>query len=115
MRGKALAAVLLAAASIALGRGPARAEGDLAAKVAQARTAADHEAIARDFEKQAKAFEAAAERHRGVADEYSSGRYGDHSARDHARALAADLDRAAKEAAGLARLHRDMAKAATSK
>jgi hypothetical protein len=110
-----VAGVLLASFAVGAPR-PLLAGQDLGAKVAEAKTAADHEAIADVYEKQAKAFEAAAERHQGVADEYAKASYRQsQEAEAHASALAAGLRQAAKEASRLARMHRELAKSAAEK
>lgn len=88
------------------------ADADLSAKVAGAKTAADHEAIAAEYEKQAAEAEANAASHEKMAESYKGlGKLGQFHAEQHCRQIA-ERDRAqAKDLKALADAHRAQAKA----
>jgi hypothetical protein len=88
--------------------------GDLQGKIAAAKTAADHEAIAACYDDMAKNAHANADAHRHMDSYYNEAPY--RSAKlgfqRHCRALVASYEAAAKDAEALAMAHRDMAKKA---
>ena len=74
----------------------------------------DHEALARHFESEAKTFEAEAEQHLRDAAQYrKSAVYGklQKPMIEHCNRLARMASNAGKEAAAMAKMHRDLAKA----
>lgn len=89
---------------------------DIAAMIANAKTSADHEAIASYYDQQASEAKKQAEMHRQMAKSYtvgsSIGKGSLTPAPQHCAALAKDYDSAAQEYATLAAAHRSMAKAA---
>jgi hypothetical protein len=92
------------------------AEDDLATMIQKAKTAADHEAIAVRYEKQAADAKKQADIHRSMEKSYSvggaAGGKGTVTALpQHCAALAKHYDGLAQEYATLAAAHRDMAKA----
>jgi len=93
------------------------ADDDLSTMIEKAKTAADHEAIAARYEKQAADAKKEAETHRKMEKSYSvSGAGGTKGTAtplpQHCRALATHYEGQAQEYSTLAAAHRDMAKAA---
>ena len=93
------------------------ADDDLSTMIEKAKTAADHEAIAARYEKQAADAKKEADIHRKMEKSYSvsgaGGAKGTPTALpQHCSALAKHYDGLAQEYATLAAAHRDMAKAA---
>lgn len=90
------------------------ADDDLSAMIEKAKTAADHEAIAERYDKQAADAKKEADIHRKMEKSYSVGGFkGTPTALpQHCAALAKHYDELAQEYATLAAAHRDMAKAA---
>lgn len=93
----------------------ADAQADLSAKIAAAKTAADHEAIAAEFEQEAKDLEARAALHADMAKHYSMDQHAHQrkpSLRKHCEDLSATLKKAAEQAKEMAKLHRELAQKA---
>jgi hypothetical protein len=86
----------------------------LDAKIPAAKTAADHEAIASCYDDMAKQAHATADAHRHMDSYYNEPGYRSNKLglQRHCRALVASYEAAAKDAEGLAKVHRDMAKKA---
>ncbi len=89
----------------------ATAGDDLSAQIGAAKTAADHEAIAAEYSKQADAARAEAAAHEKMAKSYAGlGKAGQYHADQHCRAIAKhDLEQA-KDLDALAAAHRAEAK-----
>ena len=103
--------MLALAALLTISVAPAFAdEVDLAEKVSAAKTAADHEAIANEYAKEAAEAEAAATKHDKMAKAYL-GKLGQYHAEQHCTALAKQYREQAKELNALADAHRAEAKA----
>ncbi len=84
------------------------------AEISAAKTPAEHEAIARAFEAEAKALERMAAKHKDLGQTYSTqagGKAPQASQAKHCDSVAADLEAAAKEERALAEEHHKMAKA----
>jgi hypothetical protein len=97
-------------AALALPAAPARAaeDTDIEAKIASAKTPADHEAIADYYQRHADA--AKAEEHTKMAREYKTGSFGAKTHfHEHCETLARLYRSEAKEYAALAEAHRQMA------
>jgi hypothetical protein len=91
----------------------ARAGEDIEKKIATAKTAADHEAIAAHFDKEAKAAEAKAKYHTEMGAAYKKmggAVITKNHADQHCSAIAASYEAIAKENAALAEAHRAQAK-----
>ena len=90
----------------------AAAGGSIIEKIASAKTKADHESIAAEYDKQAEADKAASERHRKMAQAYTSAPWSKSSGGAgmvaHCKSLIGDYDKAAKQNAEMAKMHRDM-------
>jgi hypothetical protein len=109
----AATAMLLAIGLTALHRSPALAQNsDIVQMVANAKTAADHEAIAQYYDREAASAKANAALHRSQAETYEKLRIKPPDMIHHCREIAKDFDRIAREADDLAVAHRAMAKAA---
>ncbi len=81
----------------------------LADKIASAKTRADHDAVAAEFDKQAETDKASAERHRKMAQAYTTAPWSKSSGAgmvSHCKALIADYEKAAKQNAEMAKMHR---------
>jgi hypothetical protein len=88
------------------------AQADLGAKIAAAKTTADHEAIAVDLEQEAKDLDAKAALHADMAKHYGMEQYAHQqkpSLRKHCEDLSATLKKAAQQAAEMAKVHRELA------
>ena len=110
---KKLISTLAVAAFLAAGIGPAFATEDMSAKIAAAKTAADHEALADAFTKQAEEAEANAAAHDKMADSYKGlGKTGQFHAERHCAGIAASYRAQAKELKALAAAERAAAKSA---
>ena len=95
----------------------ARADDDMMTKVQQAKTAADHEAIAAEYDKMAADAKKQADAHRKMEKTYATGSYAGGKVTptplpQHCAALAKHYDSVAQEYTTLAEAHRAMAKAA---
>lgn len=104
-------AITFVAASMTLGVAAQTTAGaaTLADKIASASSKADHESIAAEFDKQADTDKAAAERHRKMAGAYTSAPWsksGGTGMVGHCKALVKDYEKAAKQNAELAAMHR---------
>jgi hypothetical protein len=107
--------MLALAAVLAINGAPAlAADDDLTAKIAAAKTAADHEAIADEYAKEAAEAEANAAKHDKMAASYKGGgKLGQFHAEQHCKSIA-DRDHAqAKDLNALAAAHRAQAQAAS--
>ncbi|HJQ82963.1 MAG TPA: hypothetical protein VKA21_02730 [Candidatus Binatia bacterium] len=91
---------------------PCARAADIDEKIATAKTAADHEAIAAYYDEQAKAAEAKAAEHRKMEQEYrkAGGPAAKAQLPAHCEGLVKSYIGAAKEYAALAKAHREMAK-----
>jgi hypothetical protein len=91
------------------------AQGDLSAKIAAAKTAADHEAIAAELDQEAKDLETKAVLHADMAKHYAMDQYA-HTPKPnlqkHCEDLSANLKKAAGQAREMAKLHRGLAQKA---
>lgn len=111
---KTLIGLSAAALCVALS-GPvvAQAAEDMSAKIAAAKTAADHEALADDYTKQAEEAEANAKAHENMAKAYKGlGKTGQYHADTHCASLAAGYRTQAKQLKDLAAAERAAAKKA---
>ncbi len=93
----------------------ANAQTDLPAKIAAAKTAADHEAIAAEFEQEAKDLDAKAALHADMAKHYAMDQYAHQrkpSLQKHCENLSASLKKAAEQAAEMAKVHHELAQKA---
>jgi len=91
------------------------AQTDLSAKIAAAKTTADHEAIAGEFEQEAKDLEAKAALHADMAKHYGMEQYAHQrkpSLKKHCENLSASLKKAAEQAREIAKLHHELAQKA---
>jgi hypothetical protein len=108
--------LLMVAALPACARRSPGADHDLAAMIEQARTAADHEALAAAYQQRAADAEREAERHRKMEKTYavgaSTGRVGLTPLPQHCRAIARRWADIAREYAALAAAQRELAAAA---
>jgi hypothetical protein len=103
------------AALLALPASRVVAQAELPAKVAAAKTAADHEAIAAEFEKEAKDLEAKAALHADMAKHYAMNQHAHTrkpNLRKHCENLSATLKKAAEQATEMAKLHHELAQKA---
>lgn len=93
---------------------PAGEEAAMEKMISSAKTAADHEAIAAEYESESAAAKVKAVEHRKMAESYRQ-QGGAAIAKlhldEHCERLANSYEKAAKESADLAKAHRDMAKA----
>ena len=109
-------AVLILAIVVLAGTGTAPAyAGGIEDKIATAKTAGDHEAIAKWFDEQAKDAEEKAAEHKKMAEAYrKAGGALSHKTRfqDHCDGLVSQYNGEAKEYRALAAAHREMAKGA---
>ena len=91
------------------------AQPDLSAKIAAAKTASDHEAIAAEFEQEAKDLDAKAALHADMAKHYGMDQYA-HTKKPgwkkHCEDLSASLKKAAEQAREMAKLHHELAQKA---
>ncbi len=114
----ALAAVLaigltiLAAPSFRAG---AAQKASIVDMVANAKTAADHQAVAAYYDGQARFYKAQAELHRTLAERYQSLHVKPADMVEHCREMAGYFERLVKDAQALAAGHRKMAEAAEKK
>ncbi len=93
----------------------AAAQTDLSAKIASAKTAADHEAIAAEYEQEAKDLDEKAALHADMAKHYGMDQYAHQrkpSLKKHCEDLSASLKKSAEQAREMAKLHRQMAQQA---
>ena len=107
--------LLLSVAVLALPAGRLVAQSDLSARIATAKTAADHEAIAAEFEQEAKELEAKAALHADMAKQYGMDQYAHQrkpSLKKHCEDLSANLKQAAAQATEMAKLHHELAQQA---
>jgi hypothetical protein len=91
------------------------AQADLSAKIAAAKSTADHEAIAAEFEQEAKDLEAKAALHADMAKHYRMDQYAHQrkpSLQTHCEDLSASLKKAAEQAREIAKLHHELAQKA---
>lgn len=103
-----LLALTVSATTMAAGSPPVE-----PAQIAAAKTAADHEAIAKAYEQEAIDLDKSAKMHQRMADTYRSiGKGGLEAANAHCSALAKNLAAAAEESRTLAAEHHKMAEAA---
>jgi hypothetical protein len=110
-----LFALTFGAALLVLPASRGDAQADLSAKIAAAKTAADHEAITADFEQEAKDLEAKATLHADMAKHYGMEQYAHQrkpSLKKHCENLSASLKKAAEEASEMAKLHHQLAQKA---
>ena len=107
--GTALAALGLSIAAL-----PANAAPPTPAVLAAAKTPAEHEAIAKAYEAEAKSLERLAARHESMERVYAApgGKPWESAQAKHCESVAADLKAAAKEELALASEHRTLAAAA---
>ena len=105
-----LGAVLLPASRL-----PAEEQMDMEKKISSAKTAADHEAIAAEYESEAAAAKAKAAEHRKMAESYKElggAAIGKLHLDEHCERLVKSYEKEAMEDEALAKAHREMAKAA---
>ena len=86
--------------------------GSIIERIASAKTKADHESIAAEYDKQAEADKASGERHRKMAQAYTGAPWSKGPSGAgmvaHCKDLIANYDKAAKQNAEMAKMHRDM-------
>ena len=106
--------VLMLSITLALGTLSATAAVPTAAQIAAAKTPADHEALAKAYEVEAKALEKMAARHKDLGQTYGQpgGKPWQAGQAKHCDSVASELEAAAKEERALAEEHAKMAKAA---
>lgn len=115
---KLMAVAFVALMPVLLNTGNALAQGsaDLERKVMAAKTPADHEAIAAEYDKQAEAASKAAQSHRNLAKFYHGnpvGRgEGTHGTASHCERIAKNFEASAASLKDLAAAHREAAAAA---
>ncbi len=106
-----LGAILLSATLMSGALAQAPATAGFAEKIVAAKTKADHEQLAVEFDKQAEADKAAVERHRKMAQAYTTAPWAKASGAGmvkHCKALIADYEKAARQNADMAKMHRDI-------
>ncbi len=106
-----LGAILLSATLMSGAFAQAPATAEFAEKIVAAKTKADHEQLAVEFDKQAEADKAAVERHRKMAQAYTTAPWAKASGAGmvkHCKALIADYEKAARQNADMAKMHRDI-------
>ena len=106
-----LGAVLLLPAS----RLPAEEQKDMEKMISSAKTAADHEALAAEYESEAAAAKAKAAEHRKMAESYKElggAAIGKLHLDEHCERLVKSYEKEAMEDEALAKAHREMAKVA---
>jgi hypothetical protein len=107
--------LLFGAALLGLAARRTDAQTGIIGKIAAAKTAADHEAVAVEFEQEAKDLEAKAALHAAMARHYGMDQYAHQrkpSLKSHCEELTASLRRAAEQAKEMAKLHHGMAQKA---
>lgn len=105
--------MLAVVAALAFCTGPVFAAEDLSAKIAAAKSAADHEALADAYTKEAEEAEANAKAHESMAKSYKGlGKAGQYHNDTHCAAIAASYRTQAKQLKDLAAAERAAAKAA---
>jgi hypothetical protein len=108
--------IVLAGLSLPVSYARAAEDADIAKQVQSAKTAADHEAIAKAYDEKSAAAKANAAEHRRMAESYkgistSIGKGAGVSAMpQHCEALAKSFDAEAEHYAAMAQTHRDLAK-----
>ena len=109
----ALIGMMALGMGVAVSAPPVSAAEDLSEKISAAKTAADHEALAADFEKDAQEAEANAAAHDKMSASYKGlGRMGRFHGDQHCAAIAASYRTQAKQLKELAAAERAAAKAA---
>jgi len=106
-----LGAILLGASLMSGAFAQAPVTAGFAEKIAAAKTRADHEQLAAEFDKQADADKASVERHRKMAQAYTTAPWAKASGAGmvkHCKALIADYEKAGKQNAEMAKMHRDI-------
>ena len=90
----------------------APAAGSIIERIASAKTKADHDSIAAEYDQQADADKSAADRHRTMVLAYTKAPWTKSSSGArmvaHCKSLIADYGKAAKQNAEMAKMHRDM-------
>jgi hypothetical protein len=111
-----LAAILVATLALPTMQAAAADCGDMEAKIAAAKTAADHDALAACYDEMAKDAQAKVAEHKKMAQAYGMGSIGNQATKthfhQHCEALIRSYEAEAKEYTALAAAHRDMAKKA---
>jgi hypothetical protein len=105
--------VSIATLGLSLGALSATAAVPSPATITAAKTPAEHEAIAKAYEEEAKALEKMAAKHKDLGQTYTQqagGKAPQASQAKHCDSVAADLEAAAKEERALAEEHHKMAK-----
>jgi hypothetical protein len=109
----AILGTMALAMMLAFSSTPVCAGEDLSARIAAAKTAADHEALAAEFTKEAAEAEANATAHDNMAKSYKGlGKTGQYHGDTHCAAIAAGYRSQAKQLKELAAVEREAAKAA---
>lgn len=106
-----IAAMLLSATLVSGAFAQVPATASLADRIVAAKSKADHEQLAAEFDKQVEADKAAAERHRKMAQAYTSAPWAKASGAGmvaHCKSLIADYEKAAKQNTAMAKMHRDI-------
>lgn len=106
-----LGAMLLSISMVSGASAQASAPTALAEKIVAAKTKADHEQIAGEFDKQAESDKLSAERHRKMAQAYNTAPWAKASGAGmvaHCKSLIADYQKAGKQNAAMAKMHRDI-------
>jgi hypothetical protein len=116
--GKFAAAVMLAAVTLLFSQARAAEDVDIFQKLQSAKTAADHEAIAKYYEDQAAAAKKKAAEHQRMGESYrgmgtATGKTSGVSAMpEHCASLTKSFNQEAAQYEAMAKVHRDLAKAA---
>lgn len=106
-----LGAILVSASLISGALAQAPGAASFADKIAAAKTKADHEQLAVEYDKQADSDKAAVERHRKMAQAYTTAPWAKASGAGmvaHCKALIADYEKAGKQNAEMAKMHREI-------
>jgi len=106
LRGIAVVAALVIAASAFATAG----DDDMAAKIASAKTTADHEAIAAEYTRQADEARGKAEKHDKMGKSYTGALKEKLHLDEHCKTIADGYRRTAKELDAVAAAHREQAK-----
>jgi hypothetical protein len=114
--GLVLASMLAVAMASPMARAVAADCGDIETKIAAAKTAADHDAIAACYDEMAKDAQAKVAEHKKMAEKYSMASIGNQATKthfhQHCEALIRIYESEAKEYTELAAAHRQVAKTA---
>ena len=106
-----LSAIFLSAALVSSASAQVPSTTSLADRIVAAKSKAYHERLAAEFDKQADTDKAASERHRKMAQAYTTAPWAKASGTGmvaHCKSLVADYQKAAKQNSDMAKMHRDI-------